>query len=207
MRFGEKGGAGNFILASFPIALFCALFSGWGACVTSLLIMWFIAYKSHIIYLRSRGEYLYPDEREKVEKELEKIKIEEFNRSIERFGLSKAIWMTDKEKEQYLYKKRKENIELIRNKIKTDNCATYNYAIFKLTQEKKLQNFHSKNGIPYERLYNPENIDEYVDAQYPEIKELQKEIDPVIRQRVLDCAERKKEKIKEGYKEEEYWSV
>ena len=70
-----------------------------------------------------------------------------------------------------------------------------------------MQNFHSKNGIPYERLYNPENIDEYVDAQYPEIKELQKEIDPVIRQRVLDCAERKKEKIKEGYKEEEYWSV
>ena len=56
-------------------------------------------------------------------------------------------------------------------------------------------------------LYNPENKDEYVDAQYPEIKEFQKEINPYIAQRVLDCAERKKEKIKEGYKEEEYWSV
>lgn len=207
MRFGEKGGAGNFVLASFPIALFCALFSGWGACIVSLLIMCFIAYKSHITYLRSKGEYLYPDEREKVEKELEKIKIEEFNRDVERFGLLKAAWMTNKEKEQYLYKKKKENIELIKNKIKTDSCATYNYAIFKLVQEGKLQNFHSKNGIPYERLYNPKNQNEYVDAQYPEIKELQREINPYITQRVLDCAEQKKKKLKEGYKEEEYWSV
>ena len=70
-----------------------------------------------------------------------------------------------------------------------------------------MQNFHSKNGIPYERLYNPENKDEYVNAQYPEIKELQKEINPIIRQHILDCAERKKEKLKEEHKEEEYWLV
>ena len=39
------------------------------------------------------------------------------------------------------------------------------------------------------------------------VKEFQKEINPYIAKRVLDCAERKKEKIKEGYKEEEDWSV